>query len=68
MFYKTPNGAWVGDLFMSLIHTCELNGANSFHYLTELQRHAEEVKRTPGDWMPWNYGETLARMHSPAAA
>jgi len=68
MFYKTLNGAWVGDLFMSLIHTCELNGVNSFHYLTELQRHAEDVKRTPGDWMPWNYGETLARMQSPAAA
>ena len=29
LFYKTENGAEVGDLFMSLIHTCELNGANS---------------------------------------
>ena len=28
LFYKTLNGAEVGDLFMSLIHTCELNGAN----------------------------------------
>src|ERR1017187_110399 len=68
MFYKTPNGAMVGDLFMSLIHTCELNGVNSFHYLTELQRHSAEVKHAPADWMPWNYGETLARMKSPDAA
>jgi transposase len=68
LFYKTPNGAMVGDLFMSLIHTCELNGVNSFEYLTELQRHSSDVKRTPDDWMPWNYGETLARMKSPAAA
>jgi hypothetical protein len=30
LFYKTLNGAGVSDLFMSLIHTCELNGANSF--------------------------------------
>jgi hypothetical protein len=30
---------------MSLIHTCELNGANPFDYLTELQRHAAELKR-----------------------
>ena len=45
LFYKTLNGAGVGDLFMSLIHTCELNGANPFDYLTELQRHAEELKR-----------------------
>ena len=40
LFYKTLNGAEVGDLFMSLIHTCQLNGANPFDYLTELQRHA----------------------------
>ena len=45
LFYKTLNGARVGDLFMSLIHTCELNGANPFDYLTELQRHAEELKQ-----------------------
>ncbi len=47
LFYKTLNGAGVGDLFMSLIHTCELNGANPFDYLTELLRHAEELKRKP---------------------
>jgi len=27
---------------MSLIHTCELNGANPFDCLTELQRYAED--------------------------
>ena len=43
LFYRTLNGADVGDLFMSLIHTCQLCGANSFDYLTELQRHAQEV-------------------------
>jgi len=56
----------VGGLFMSLIYTCELNGANPFRYLTELQRHATAVKHAPGDWMPWNYGETLASMQSAA--
>jgi transposase len=58
-FYKTENGAHVGDLFMSLIHTCELNGANPFHYLTELQKHARELAAAPADWMPWNYLRTL---------
>jgi transposase len=62
MFYKTSNGAMVGDLYMSLIHTCELNGANPFDYLTELQRHAEEIKADPAEWMPWNYRATLARL------
>ncbi|OPY11888.1 MAG: Transposase IS66 family protein [Syntrophaceae bacterium PtaB.Bin038] len=60
-FYKTENGARVGDLFMSLIHTCELNGANPFDYLTALQKHADELRAHPADWMPWNYRDTLAR-------
>jgi transposase len=54
LFYKTRNGARMGDLFMSLIHTCELCGANPFDYLTELQQHAAELKSKPADWMPWN--------------
>jgi hypothetical protein len=54
------HGADVGDLFMSLIHTCELNGANSFEYLVELQRHAAELASNPAAWMPWNYREALA--------
>ena len=59
LFYKTQNGAEVGDLFMSLIHTSELNGANPFDYLTELQKHAEELARNPAAWMPWNYRQAL---------
>lgn len=61
LFYRTLNGAQVGDLFMSLIHTCQLCEANSFDYLTELQRHARELAANPADWMPWNYRETLQR-------
>jgi transposase len=68
LFYKTRKGAERGDLFMSLIHTCELNGANPFDYLTELQRHAAELKQNPSEWMPWNYRETLARLAMDAAA
>jgi hypothetical protein len=46
---------------MSLIHTCQLCGANSFDYLVELQRHARELAACPTEWMPWNYRETLGR-------
>jgi transposase len=69
LFYRTLNGAQVGDLFMSLIHTCQLCGSNSFDYLIELQRHAQELAACPTEWMPWNYRETLARtvhLHHPA--
>jgi hypothetical protein len=38
LFYRTLNGAQVGDLFMTLIHTCQLCCVNSFEYLVELQR------------------------------
>ena len=48
LFYRTLNGAQVGDLFMSLIHTCQLCGANSFDYLIELQRHAQGTGRLSG--------------------
>jgi transposase len=58
----------MGDLFMSLIHTCELNEVNAFDYLTELLRHPEELKQNPSAWMPWNYRDTPARLASPAAA
>jgi len=55
LFYKTMNGARVGDLFMSLIHTCELNKVNPFDYLTALLRHPAELSVCPAEWMPWNY-------------
>jgi hypothetical protein len=61
LFYKTQNGASVGDLFMSLIHTCELNEVNPFEYLTELQRHSLELAARPSEWMPWNYRVTMRR-------
>jgi len=60
LFYKTRKGARVGDVFMSLIYTCQLNEANPFDYLTQLQRHPDQVAADPQLWMPWNYRETLA--------
>ena len=62
LFFKTKHGAAVGDLYLSLIHTCELNGGNPFEYLTALQRHAAAVTAAPREWMPWNYRERLAHL------
>jgi hypothetical protein len=64
LFYKTENGARVGDLFMSLIHTCQLAGVSAFDYLTELQIHAAELSPNPDQWMPWNYRHTLRGRNS----
>jgi len=60
LFYKTENGAAVGDLFMSLTHTAELNHVDPFDYLVELLRHAEDLPKAAANWMPWNYRNTLA--------
>jgi len=60
-FYKTENGARVGDLFMSLIHPCELNKINPFEYLTALQKNANRLPSDPDSWLPWNYRGTLQK-------
>jgi len=64
LFYRTLHGAEAGDLFMSLIHTCELAGANPFDYLAQLQRHASELSDNPSAWMPWNYLEQTQPGHN----
>lgn len=62
--YKTLNGARTGDLFMSLIHTCRLNGVNPFEYLLALATHAQAVKLVPQTWLPWNYPRPGLRTES----
>jgi len=68
LFFKTQNGARVGDTFMSLIYTCQLHGVDPFAYLNALQRHAEALEAKPEEWMPWSYKETLARLRAPQPA
>ena len=65
LFYQTQKGAWVGDLFMSIIHTAELNAVPSFDYLLAMLRNPEAVKMNPGAWMPWNYHQQADPMPVP---
>jgi len=67
LFYKTLNGARVGDVFMSLIYTAELNGIAPFAYLVALQRHHQDVALDPSEWLPWNYEATLAELRARAS-
>jgi transposase len=60
LFYRSVRGAEVGDIFMSLIYTCESCKANPFEYLQALQKHAGDVAGKPHLWLPWNYEEALA--------
>ncbi len=40
-------GPRIGDLFISLIYTCQLNEPNPFDYLTELQQHPTRLGGVP---------------------
>jgi len=71
LFYRSLNGAHVGDVYMSLIHTAELNGENPFEYLTALFANEAAVAANPSAWLPWTFRATLdelAGARAPAAA
>jgi hypothetical protein len=53
---------WIHSEFSASVRDTSLCGANSFDYLIELQRHAQELAARPAGWMPWNYCETRARV------
>ncbi len=55
MFHKTLLGATIGDVITSVIATASEAGINVFDYFTTLQREKEQVKKTPEDYLPWNY-------------
>lgn len=62
LFYRTDRGAKIGDCYMSILYTAEINGENSLAYLTALLGHAAAVAKSPADWLPWTYRATLSRM------
>lgn len=63
LFFKSEFGAYIGDMFMSLIHTCSLMKANPFYYLIALQKYAPEVFKNPAQWMPWNFKASIASIN-----
>lgn len=59
LFYKTQNGADVGDTLISLMATAVHAGVNVLEYLIAIQQNEYEVGRNPGRWLPWNYLQNL---------
>lgn len=58
LFFKTEHGALIGDIFMSLIQTCSMNGENPFEYLLALHKNPTQVAENPANWLPWNFRQT----------
>lgn len=55
LFYKNEHGARVGEMLLSLIETCRLNGVSAWQYLLALRRNAAAARAKPGAFLPWNY-------------
>ena len=60
LFFRTENGAAIGDILMSLIETCRMNKINAWDYLVTLIRNRPEARRNPKRFLPWNYKDEEA--------
>ncbi len=67
-FYRTDHGARVGDIYMSLIHTCELCGENPLQYLEALMKNSGRVQEEPDKWLPWNFCRPAEEMAADTSA
>jgi transposase len=65
-FYRNETGAKIGDILMSVIETCVLNGANPWEYLVAIQKYQKDVRLNAGLWMPWLFENRLKELQSPA--
>ncbi len=65
LFYKTENGAFVGGVLTSIIHTCVMAKENPLEYLIALQKNRRALLKSPQDWLPWTYKATLSGQSPP---
>jgi transposase len=55
LFFRTEQGAAVGDLLMSVIETCRANGIRAADYLVQVMKNARAVRGHPAPWLPRTY-------------
>jgi hypothetical protein len=68
LFYWPAHGALIGDLFMSLVHTCNLGGIDPFCYLVALQklsRRLQEPSKLDAMELPENPASQRSTMSFP---
>jgi flagellar basal body L-ring protein FlgH len=59
LFYRTQNGARIGDIIQIIIKTCNRANVNSFDYLVAIQESRSRVYANSEMWMPWNWKTQL---------
>jgi transposase len=55
LFFRTEQGAAVGDLLMSVIETCRANGIRAADYRVQVMKNARAARDNPAQWLPWTY-------------
>jgi hypothetical protein len=63
-FFKTPKGAEVASINLTVIMTCVRADVNPRDYLLAVLRHSDAVAENPENWMPWYYHQQLERIKS----
>lgn len=63
-FYCNETGAKIGDILMSVMETCVLNGVNPWDYLVAIHKHQKDVRKNPAGWVPWAYEKRLKELLS----
>ncbi len=63
LFFKNELGAAVGDVLLSVIRTCTINGHDPVRYLSALATHKASVRASPQEWLPWNYEQQLSAIN-----
>lgn len=53
LFFKNEMGAFVGDIILSILKTCEANNIDSYSYLNYIQNNKDDVKKNPANYLPW---------------
>jgi transposase len=61
LFFKNDHGAAVGNIIMSLIESCRINGLDPWSYLVSMRRNAAAVRKNPEMFLPWNYAKSAAQ-------
>src|SRR5947209_155942 len=61
LFFRTEHGAMVGDILMSVIETCRVNGIRAWEYLLQVLRNRRAVRDDPSGWLPWTYASVVSQ-------
>jgi transposase len=64
-FFRNETGAKIGDILLSLMETCILNGKNPWDYLIAIQEYQQDVQRNTALWLPWNFEIRLKELRPP---